>query len=76
MQGISVPEDISIAGYDGIELARRISPRLTTVVQDTKKLGSLAAEKLIALINNPKGTLIEHLLVEGKLDKGGSVSKL
>ena len=75
-RGLRIPEDISIAGYDGIELARRISPRLTTVVQDTKKLGSLAAEKLIALINNPKGTLIEHLLVEGKLDKGGSVSKL
>ena len=75
-RGLRIPEDLSVAGYDGIELARRISPRLTTVVQDTKKLGSLAAEKLIALINNPKGTLIEHLLVEGKLDEGESVSKL
>ncbi|SFG20663.1 LacI family DNA-binding transcriptional regulator [Oribacterium sp. WCC10] len=75
-RGLRIPEDISIVGYDGIELARRISPRLTTLVQDTRKLGSLAAEKLIALINNPKGTLIEHLLVDGKLDEGESVAKI
>ncbi|SKB63351.1 LacI family transcriptional regulator, purine nucleotide synthesis repressor [Lachnospiraceae bacterium] len=75
-RGLRIPEDISIVGYDGIDIARRITPRLTTVVQDTKKIGSLAAQKLIALINNPKGTLIEHLLIEGKLDEGESVSNL
>ena len=63
-------------GYDGIEIARRISPVLTTIVQDTVKIGSLAASKLIDLINNPKGTLIEQIVVEGRLEKGESVAKI
>ncbi len=74
-RGLRVPEDISVVGYDGIEVARRISPRLTTIVQDTRKIGALAAEKLIELINNPKGTLIEHVLVDGRLDEGESVAR-
>ncbi len=72
-KGLRVPEDISIAGYDGIEIARRISPQMTTIVQDTNKIGRLAASKLIDLINNPKGTLIEQIVVEGTLEKGESV---
>lgn len=72
-RGLRIPEDISVAGYDGIDITRRISPRLTTVVQDTEEIGSLAATKLIDLINNPKGTLIEHITVEGELDEGESI---
>ncbi len=75
-RGLRIPEDISVAGYDGIELARRISPRLTTIVQDTEEIGRRAASKLIDQINNPKGTLIEQVLVEGELDEGESVKKI
>ena len=75
-RGLRIPEDISVVGYDGIELARRISPILTTIVQDTVKIGSLAASKLIELINNPKGTLIEQIVVNGTLEKGQSVAKI
>ena len=75
-RGLRVPEDISIAGYDGIELARRISPRMTTVIQDTDLIGRTAAAKLIDLINNPKGTLIEQIVIEGALEKGESVGKV
>lgn len=75
-RGLRIPEDVSVVGYDGIEIARRISPVLTTIVQDTVKIGSLAASKLIDLINNPKGTLIEQIVVEGRLEKGESVAKI
>ena len=75
-RGLRIPEDVSVVGYDGIEIARRISPVLTTIVQDTDKIGSLAASKLIDLINNPKGTLIEQIVVDGKLEKGESVAKI
>ena len=34
---------------------------------------TLAAEKLIRLIENPRGTIIEHVVVDGKLDEGGTV---
>ncbi|MCR5671508.1 MAG: LacI family transcriptional regulator [Butyrivibrio sp.] len=75
-RGLRVPEDVSIAGYDGIAIARHISPRMTTIVQDTDKIGREAASKLIDLINNPKGTLIEQIVVDGTLEKGETVKKI
>ncbi len=75
-RGLRIPEDISVAGYDGIEIAKRISPRLTTLVQDTNEIGRLAASKLIDLINNPKATLIEQIMVEGEIEEGESVSEI
>ncbi len=73
---LKIPRDVSIAGYDGIELARRLSPMMTTIVQDTDKIGRMAAIKLIDLINNPKGTLIEQVVIEGQLEKGESVGHI
>ena len=68
--GLSIPEDISIAGYDDIFIASQLQPRLTTVRQNTERIGRKAAEKLIALIEqkNParKTTIINTELEEGK----------
>lgn len=74
-RGLNIPQDISIVGYDGISIASRIEPKLTTIRQDTKSMGRRAAEKLISLIEKPKSTLIEHVVIEGKLIEGKSVSK-
>ncbi len=73
--GLRIPEDISVAGYDGITLAKMIEPKLTTVEQDTGTLGMLAAEKLISLIERPKQTDVETIMVEGHLIKGETVAK-
>jgi len=75
-RGLNVPEDISIAGYDGIEIGKRISPVMTTLDQDTDRIGRTAASKLIDLINNPKSTLIEQVIIEGYLAEGESVRDL
>ena len=75
-RGLRVPEDISVAGYDGIAIARHISPRMTTVIQDTDRIGREAASKLIDLIGNPKGTIIEQIVVDGVLDKGETVRRI
>lgn len=75
-RGLRIPDDISIVGYDGILLTSVLEPRLTTIYQDTKEIGSIAADKLINLIESPKTTLIEHILVKGKLVKGESVKNL
>lgn len=75
-QGLRIPEDISIAGYDGIILSQMLDPKLTTLKQDTKALGRSAAEKLINLIDNPKASIIERVVVEGKVLKGKSVRNL
>lgn len=44
--GFRIPEDISIAGFDGIPLCRMVSPELTTVDQDSDLRAKIAIEKL------------------------------
>lgn len=52
-EGIEVPEDIALVGFDDIPAAAHVQPSLTTVRQPIQRLGGLAAEILIELINNP-----------------------
>lgn len=73
---LRIPEDISIVGYDGIRIGRHIRPMLTTYRQDTQKIGYKAARKLIGLIERPKTTLIQQVLVSGSLFKGETVKNL
>lgn len=75
-RGLSIPEDISVAGYDGVRLAKVMTPELTTLNQDAKKMGMLASKKLIELIEHPKSTIIEHVVVEGMVSPGKSVKKM
>lgn len=75
-RGLSIPDDISVAGYDGIRIGRHIEPALTTLKQDTAKLGRLAAEKLIEMIEQPKTCLNEQIIVPGEVFVGKTVRKL
>ena len=75
-RGLKIPDDVSVAGYDGIRIARHYRPQLTTIVQDTKRLGREAAIKLINLIENPKTTLTEQIVVTGEVFPGESVAKI
>ena len=74
--GLSVPEDISIAGYDGIVLSQALRPRLTTIRQDTDRLGSEAAKRLISLINKEISANEPPLIIKGNLLEGASVRDL
>jgi LacI family transcriptional regulator len=47
-RGLRVPEDVSITGFDDMEIAALITPSLTTVRFPTAELGSLAAQHLLA----------------------------
>lgn len=51
--GLRVPDDVSVIGYDDIELAAFTSPPLTTIHQPKAELGQLAANTLIDRIENP-----------------------
>lgn len=75
-RGLRIPEDISVAGYDGIRAAEILEPRLTTVKQDTERIGSMAAKKLIDLIETPKTTLVEQVIIPGRVFEGKSVAKV
>lgn len=75
-RGLNIPEDVSVAGYDGVYISQILDPKLTTVRQDTTAIGRCAAEKLVGLIESPKTSLIEKIVVEGQLLEGGSVGKI
>ncbi len=45
--GLSVPEDISVTGFDGIDFARHVHPRLHTIRQPSQVMGGLAAALLL-----------------------------
>ena len=72
--GLRVPEDISTVGYDGIHLAKVLN--LTTYSQNTAEIGKLAADRLIRLIEHPKTTEIDRILVSGSLLEGASVKDI
>lgn len=75
-RGLEVPGDISVVGYDGIELMSRYEPRITTVVQDKKALGRVAAENLLQWVEDPEYVLQNTILIDTKLQKGRSVAKV
>jgi LacI family transcriptional regulator len=49
--GLRVPADVSIVGFDDIQLAGHLNPPLTTLRQDKLGLGAAAGEALIARIH-------------------------
>jgi LacI family transcriptional regulator len=49
--GLCVPEDIAVAGFDDIPVARLLNPSLTTVAQFPERLGRRAAEMLFERLN-------------------------
>ena len=73
-KGLRIPEDISAVGYDGIHLAKVLN--LTTYSQNTEQIGKIAAERLISLIEHPKTTLIDRIMVPGCLLKGNTVKDI
>ncbi|HZH53071.1 MAG TPA: LacI family DNA-binding transcriptional regulator [Microvirga sp.] len=48
--GMSVPEDMSVAGFDNIEFAAAAQPALTTIHQPRRELGQAAASVLVDLL--------------------------
>lgn len=53
-RGIQVPRDISITGFDDNIFSRLVTPRLTTVHQDSSEKGRLAIEMLMRLIHGER----------------------
>ncbi len=73
---LRIPEDISVAGYDGIKAVTTLEPQLTTIVQATDQIGEKAAKKLISLIEKPKTTIIEQVIIPGSLQEGKTIADL
>ncbi len=55
-RGIRVPQDCSLVGFDDIDFASIMTPPLTTIVQDTGRLGREGVAMLLKMINGQEIT--------------------
>jgi len=67
-RGLSVPEDVSIVGFDDVPEAGYLYPPLTTVRQDFATLGELIMQKVLIAVEEPESAtedtpLPTHLIV-------------
>ena len=72
--GIRVPEDVSVAGFDGQELAAFTVPRLTTIKQPLLDISEETMRLLFDLIEEKRGH--KHLIFPGELIEAESTKKI
>ncbi len=72
--GLKVPDDISVIGFDGIEIGEYYSPRLTTITQQKDRIAMLASEILTDSIEGEMKASYE--VVPFYLTPGESVRKI
>ncbi len=73
-QGIPVPGEVAVVGFDNISLCEIIEPSLTTVAQPINELGRAAAEIIIDSIESG-GRKTSRLIMKSKLVIRGSTEK-
>jgi LacI family transcriptional regulator len=49
-QGLKIPDDISVVGYDNVSLSEILDPPLTTIMQPKNEMGKVAATMLVHMI--------------------------
>ena len=69
-----VPEDVSIVGFDDINIASFARPALTTVRQPLKKMGRIAAKTLLDWIE-ARGEYTPEIAIEPELVVRASTSR-
>jgi DNA-binding LacI/PurR family transcriptional regulator len=70
--GIRVPRDLSVVGFDDVELARHVEPPLTTVHQPVRRKGAEACRLLLAAIEPRDGRPADHRTLATRLIVRGS----
>lgn len=73
--GYKVPKDISITGFDGIDVANIMRPAITTIRQDASYIGMEAAKMLLDAIENDENKVV-HKIVPSHIVKGESTRNI
>jgi DNA-binding LacI/PurR family transcriptional regulator len=70
--GLELPRDLSIVGCDDIELARYVTPELTTIAVPARELGARAARLLLQLIERSSRSVQHQRLLPVRLVARGT----
>lgn len=77
--GLKIPDDIAVVGFDDIDLAKYAPSPLTTIKQNTEKIGELAVESIINRMENndsPVRVLLEpELIIRSSCGSSQKISK-
>jgi DNA-binding LacI/PurR family transcriptional regulator len=63
--GLTIPGDVSVAGFDDLYISEFLDPPLTTVRQPMRQMGRMAMETLLHIFDGPQAT--HNLRVDGQL---------
>ena len=74
LNGYRIPNDVSVVGMDGIQLAKIYDPSITTMATPISAMGSEAVNLLINKINHPTSKN-RQILFESKLTVGRSTDE-
>ncbi len=70
----NIPEDVEIVGFDNIELANVLYPKLTSIAQPIDKIGEIATDTLLTLIHKKK-LKQKHIMLPVKLIERATTKK-
>jgi DNA-binding LacI/PurR family transcriptional regulator len=72
--GLAVPSDVSVVGFDDIDLAMHTDPPLTTVHQPIRRKGEEAVRLLLTIVHGRDASSPEHRRLETRLVVRGSTA--
>ena len=71
-EGIKVPEDIAVAGFNNEPVSKVVEPNLTTVDYPAMEMGKIAATSLIDMLNNSMHADVSTIVLKHNLIVRGS----
>ncbi|MDO4439401.1 MAG: LacI family DNA-binding transcriptional regulator [Eubacteriales bacterium] len=73
--GIKVPEDVSVVGFDGLDITRYYNPTITSLKQPVEEIARATVNTLFENMQNPEMSK-KRIFFEGSIYEGNSVKKL
>jgi len=74
-RGLDVPEDVSVMGFDNMEMAKFANPPLTTIDTDELAMGKRAAEFALRLIRKEGASASDSCILPVRLIERGSTAQ-
>jgi LacI family transcriptional regulator, galactose operon repressor len=72
-ENLHCPEDISLIGFDGLDLTEMTTPQLSSVYQSSYQMGAAAAQLALDRVANSSGP-VRHIILKTELKVRGSVA--